>query len=404
MVKKRILSILLVVIMLLPFAASAFADETTPVFTITKKSGKYGTSSSIDTTSLAADVPTTGYKDQVVSFKSEVSDPLADLIITAVPALETNITINKADDGTLSFSLPVINADTALTISPVFESEYNLWVGDVKVTPDNEENILGDGKAEYDVINKTLYLNSAVIKNGFLQTDGTFAGIYADNDLNIVLSGDSSGIYLPSTSGFGSTVKSAKGICVNGNLTLSVNSEKELYFTIDNSLTTSADNSYGVYVKGNLSVNNGAELYTKTGTAAGTNGKSIGVYANEVKVTADTLATSITAIIKNGSSFSNYGIQTAALDNYNVIATGKNAAIYVDASSDIESSAATSIGITGKVSVNEAKLSVYGATRAVDNVPSFTYADTDKGLVGPTIGTSEVKLLSDIIDTTPKGI
>ena len=62
------------------------------------------------------------------------------------------------------------------------EGAYNLYVGGTRVTTDNAGDVLGDGTVSYDVQTNTLTLNGASVS----AQDMPY-GIYAENDLNIVL-------------------------------------------------------------------------------------------------------------------------------------------------------------------------------------------------------------------------
>ena len=67
------------------------------------------------------------------------------------------------------------------------EGAYNLYVGGTRVTTDNAGDVLGDGTVSYDVQTNTLTLNGASVS----AQDMPY-GIYAENDLNIVLEGKNS--------------------------------------------------------------------------------------------------------------------------------------------------------------------------------------------------------------------
>ena len=67
------------------------------------------------------------------------------------------------------------------------EGAYNLYVGGTRVTTDNAGDVLGDGTVSYDVQTNTLTLNGASVS----AQDMPY-GIYAENDLTIVLEGKNS--------------------------------------------------------------------------------------------------------------------------------------------------------------------------------------------------------------------
>lgn len=67
------------------------------------------------------------------------------------------------------------------------EGAYNLYVGGIRVTTDNAGDVLGDGTVSYDERANTLTLSGASVS----AQDMPY-GIYAENDLNIVLEGKNS--------------------------------------------------------------------------------------------------------------------------------------------------------------------------------------------------------------------
>lgn len=66
-------------------------------------------------------------------------------------------------------------------------SEYNLFVGGVAVNGDNADDILGDGTASYNAEENVLYLDGLNITDGYDMDAETKVGIFAGQDLNIVL-------------------------------------------------------------------------------------------------------------------------------------------------------------------------------------------------------------------------
>ena len=87
--------------------------------------------------------------------------------------------------------------------------DYNLWVGDKRVTYENKDDILGDGKASFDPTTQTLSFDNATIATAYDYKDGRKAGIYAekmsltiDGKVSIVPEGIDStffGVYLKGT-------------------------------------------------------------------------------------------------------------------------------------------------------------------------------------------------------------
>ena len=74
------------------------------------------------------------------------------------------------------------------------ESEYGLWVNGTAVTADNAENVLGNDTVSYNAETKTLTLNGATINtpNPTEASSVYSSGIYAEGNINIILSGNNS--------------------------------------------------------------------------------------------------------------------------------------------------------------------------------------------------------------------
>ena len=69
---------------------------------------------------------------------------------------------------------------------------YDLWVGGIKVTSENADDIFDNGTASYDAASNTLALNGTDIDQAYTSSDYYTSGIYADGDININLTGDNS--------------------------------------------------------------------------------------------------------------------------------------------------------------------------------------------------------------------
>ncbi|WP_026494273.1 Ig-like domain-containing protein [Butyrivibrio sp. WCD3002] len=79
---------------------------------------------------------------------------------------------------------------------------YNLWVGNTRVTSANEDDILGDGTASFNHYTNTLTLEGSNITGSYSKNDGNTYGIYSELDCLTV-------------SGYGSITNSAIGIGSN---------------------------------------------------------------------------------------------------------------------------------------------------------------------------------------------
>ena len=65
-------------------------------------------------------------------------------------------------------------------------TEYNVWVGSTRVTSANQNDVLGDGKAEYNSTYSILRIHDPVISSNYTDTAGNTYKIYADGvDLSV---------------------------------------------------------------------------------------------------------------------------------------------------------------------------------------------------------------------------
>jgi len=95
-----------------------------------------------------------------------------------------------------SNALDCTNLPVAITlIFPNIGASYPLWLGGVQVTDANQDDILGDGKASYNPISKTLTMNYPTIAGSYQQAaiyaegmDLTTAGGYTDPEGGTVTS------------------------------------------------------------------------------------------------------------------------------------------------------------------------------------------------------------------------
>lgn len=96
------------------------------------------------------------------------------------------------------------------------EGSYCVAVGDVVVTPDNADNILGDGTARYLPEQNRLVLTDCTVDSLFTLDNRTVAGIYSLSDLTVELHGDNT-VDLSSAD---ASLSSHLGIGSAGSLTL----------------------------------------------------------------------------------------------------------------------------------------------------------------------------------------
>lgn len=69
------------------------------------------------------------------------------------------------------------------------EKVYPVWVGDVQVSEENKDNVLGDGTVKFDPKTSTLTLSNAKITAPKGEKDNDTSGIWSTEDLNILLKG-----------------------------------------------------------------------------------------------------------------------------------------------------------------------------------------------------------------------
>ena len=168
------------------------------------------------------------------------------------------------NDGGIYYALTTdsgaVPARTVYFVRPVIA--YGLWVGGVQVTNYNCGDILGNGKAAYDVTTSTLSLNGAQIggeryNNAYLYAEDPLIVSLAEGSAN-TLGGFS---HEPTESAYG--IYAAKGLTITGGGSLTVASGDAL------------TDAFGVYVRIGALCVNGAVLQTKAGNAAG---NSAGIY------------------------------------------------------------------------------------------------------------------------------
>ena len=133
-------------------------------------------------------------------------------------------------------------------------AEYDLWLGSTRVTNKNKRNILGDGKASYDVDTQTLTLDNPTISEPYDQ-NGETCFIHSETDLTI------KGSFNPKNS-------FKKGVDCLGNLTLdgifsfpatdkAVTVSKNM--TVRSGLVAAQSEGSAIVVTGSLTFEEGAE-------------------------------------------------------------------------------------------------------------------------------------------------
>ncbi len=199
-------------------------------------------------------------------------------------------------------------------------SDYNLWVGGVAVNDDNLDDILGDGTASYNPDTNELYLDGLNITEFGLLDEYTNVGIYAGQDLTIVLAeGSDNTISTPAN-------ETTYGIGVEGHL----------YVTGDGTLSVSCNSldgeyesvySLGIFVINGLCVE-GATVHARGGDINVTGwGQSSGVYTyGDVSVDFDG------ALIAEGGDVTAYTAYSDGITAYTNNFDDENATQYINIS------------------------------------------------------------------------
>lgn len=119
---------------------------------------------------------------------------------------------------------------------------YDIWVGGTQVTDINKTDVLGDGSVKYDSEENILSLNNANITtaSGYSYGDGKVAGIYADCDLQLQVTGNNT-VAAPTAQ------KVSSGIRVTGDLNIEGSGSLQAVGA-DITITSGSAYSYGICV------------------------------------------------------------------------------------------------------------------------------------------------------------
>ena len=161
--------------------------------------------------------------------------------------------------------------DTALKL-------YDIWVSGIRVTSDNAEDVLSDGKVKFDAATNTLTLNGATISNGreeISSDDGNICiGIdSALEDLNVVLEGENIIAY-----GGSKDFDTYYGIVTSGNIKFSGNG------TLNIKALETDRKGVGIYSTGKVTVTDSAVLKFTGPDSMSNDWKYKGVLADNVEI------------------------------------------------------------------------------------------------------------------------
>ncbi len=175
------------------------------------------------------------------------------------------------DEGFLSIEFTDVEDGRVYTYEAADTDGYELWVGGVQVTEDNADDILGDGTARYNPDTNELYLDGLDITECYPMNEYINVGIFAAQDLNIVLAdGSENTISIPAN-------EATYGIAVEGSLYISGDGALSVFCNdVDGEYEYAY--SYGVYATGGMCVE-GASVYARGGDLNVTEyGQSTGVH------------------------------------------------------------------------------------------------------------------------------
>lgn len=218
------------------------------------------------------------------------------------------------------------NVDLEILATPFAD----LYVGGIKVTEDNADDVLGDDTVSYNPAENTLVLDGANITAGYPYREDRVAGIYTKADLNIEVVGTENQITAPA--GSMSRGIYAKDLFISGNGMLTVVGGA--------AAATDADaESVGIYAKGGIIIYE-ATVIAKGGSAVVTGGGS--AHSNGVYTEGDLRMESGGGLIASGGEATGKNAYSTGVDAYGTENTHLNIAIYDD--SYVEFTGGTSVG------------------------------------------------------------
>lgn len=154
-------------------------------------------------------------------------------------------------EGFQSIEFTDLEDDRVYTYETADTDGYELWVGGVQVTEDNADDILGDGTASYNPDTNELYLDGLDITEGYTMDEYANVGIFAGQDLNIVLADGSDNIISTPANELTYGIGVVGSLYITGNGTLYVSCKAvggEYEYAYADSFGIIATN--GVYVEG----------------------------------------------------------------------------------------------------------------------------------------------------------
>lgn len=213
----------------------------------------------------------------------------------------------NVEGSTLSFTMP--DGDVSVCTADAF----NVWVGDVRVTPGNCSDVLGDGKVSYEPSSGVLTLNGASITSGTSNGEG-LAGIYCRGDLVIELAGANTvDLSASSCEGYNLGIGTSGALTLIGSGSLSVASGS----------ATAA--SVGIYSVGDLSIED-CSVSAQGGSGVGSFGiaamQRLEILSADVRSTGGSAANEDGEAVSAGAVCHNF---LSVADRSNLTATGGQA-------------------------------------------------------------------------------
>ena len=191
--------------------------------------------------------------------------------------------------------------------------EYNLWVGGVRVTDDNKDDVLGDGTVSYNPVSSTLTLNNATITGEYVDFK-IYSGV---SNLTIVLIGNN---VIPDGSDYGVFTYDGGNLTITGNGTLDFSGNAYSIYssgtlTIENASVVATSNNYPINSMGALTIKNASVV-----------AKSDGAYS--IKSSGDIAIENATVISNSNGYYSIFSDAALTITNSYVSAEATNVCIF----------------------------------------------------------------------------
>lgn len=347
---------------------------------------KYSVSGTIknaaDSAISGATVTLTNTTDDTKTYTG-ITDSNGNYSITGVPDGSYAVVVTKSsetfDSGNARITVSGSNisggsGNISVTTPPIVTS-YNIWVGGTRVTSINKEGITGPGitgTVSYDSSTETLTLQGAAITGFYKDEYNNSGGIYATNDLSIVLIGSNT-INITFPAGGAGVFSLYEGITMSGtgNLTISLGEFNQY--------------SMGIRALKNITINECTVTAAGGQTTTDIDASSIGINSQN-----GSLSITKATVIANGGEVPGGAYSGGifirgplTVTNSTVTATGYSQALWVDdlisaldsivtASTDRTGSGATTTTANKAASNNYKYVNIAAASQSDTTAPTLT--------------------------------